>query len=129
MLRSVWYFCLLVGVTLLCVSVLVSVEFGLFILIIDYSSYNVIGVFQVARSRRLDSAWLGVNVCCSCFLVEVGELSLCVTESVNSGCYVLMGCNCFVCAVVGSSKVVCSRRVRWGRLGVALPELCLVGSR
>ena len=110
-------------------SVLLSVEFGLFILIFEYSFCNVIGVFQAARSRRLDSAWLGANVCCSCFLVEVGELSLCVTESVNSGCYVLMGCNCFVCAIVGSSKAICSRRVRLGRLGVALPELCLVGSR
>ena len=129
MLRSVWYFCLLVGVTLLCVSVLLSVEFGLLILIFDYYFYNIIGVFRAAPSRRLDSAWVGALVCCSCFLVEVRELSLCVTESVNSGCYVLMGCNCFVCVVVGLSKVVCSRRVRWGRPGVAMPELCLVGSR
>jgi len=46
--RSVGYFCLLVGVTLLCVIVLLSVEFGLFILIFDYYFCNVIGVFQAA---------------------------------------------------------------------------------
>ena len=62
-------------------------------------------------------------------LTYLEELSLCVTESVNSGCYVLMGCKCFVCAVVVSSKADCNRRVRWGRMGDALPELYLVGSR
>ena len=55
-MRSVWYFCFFAGVTLLCVSVVLSVEFGLFILIFEYSFCNVIGVFQAARSRRLDSA-------------------------------------------------------------------------
>ena len=36
-----------------------SVEFDLFILKLDNYVYNVIGVFQAARSRRLDSVWLG----------------------------------------------------------------------
>jgi hypothetical protein len=67
--------------------------------------------------------------CYSCIFVKMGELSLCVTESVSFGYYVLMGCNCFVCAVVGSLKAAWNRRVRWGRLGVVLPELCLVGSK
>ena len=57
------------------------------------------------------------------------EFSLCVIESVYHGCFVLMGCDCFVCDVVGSLKVALSRRMRWGRLGVALPELCLVMSK
>jgi hypothetical protein len=61
-LPSVWCFRLLAGVTLLCVSVLLSVEFGLFILNFDYNFCNVIGVFQAARSRRLDSACLGAIV-------------------------------------------------------------------
>jgi len=51
-----------------------------------------------------------------------------VTEGVDSGCYVLWGCNWFVCVVVGSSKAIWSRRMRWARLGVALPELCLWGT-
>jgi len=44
------------------VSVCLSVEFVLFILKFDYYVCNVIGVFPAARSRRLDSAWLGAIV-------------------------------------------------------------------
>jgi len=44
------------------VSVLLSFEFGLFILNFYYYFSNVIGVFQAARSRKLDSAWLGATV-------------------------------------------------------------------
>ena len=68
MLRSVWYLGIFAGVTLLCVNVLLSVEFGLFILIFEYSFCNVIGVFQAARNRRLDSAWLGAIVLGLCGL-------------------------------------------------------------
>jgi hypothetical protein len=67
--------------------------------------------------------------CYSCFIVKVGVVRLCVIEGVNFGCCVLMGYNCFVCGVVGSSQAAWSRRMRWGRLEVALPELCMVGSR
>ena len=45
MLRTVWYFRLLVGVRLLRVSVLSSVECGLCISNFDYFVFNVIGVF------------------------------------------------------------------------------------
>ena len=67
--------------------------------------------------------------CYSYFIVQVGLLRLCVIESVNFGCCVLMGYNCFVCDVVGSSQAAWSRRMRLGQLEVALPELCLVGSK
>ena len=70
-MRSVWYFCLLAGVPLVCVSALLIVEFGLFILIFDYYFCNVIGVFQAARSRGLDSAWLGAIVLELCGLGEL----------------------------------------------------------
>ena len=50
--------------------------------------------------------------CYSCFIVGVGVLSVCVTESVDLGCYVLLDCNCFVCGVVGSRKANGSRRMR-----------------
>ena len=49
---------------------------------------------------------------CSYFLAKIGELSMCVIESVNSGYYVVMRCNCFVSVIVGSRKAAWNRRVR-----------------
>ena len=40
-------------------SVFLSVEFGLFILNFNLCVCNVIGMFQTARSRMMDSVWLG----------------------------------------------------------------------
>jgi hypothetical protein len=74
-LRFAWYFCLLAWVGLLFASVLLGVDFGWCILRFYYFVWNVVGVGQTTRSRRLESAWMGAVVMKLC---ELGTWRACV---------------------------------------------------